>query len=1344
MRWLAAERVDDMAKSLSHTYARILLAALALAMVAIYLFPMATALAEQPEKTGYWEFVKDWTDKTENDPTNPDYACTLEGSASAGFHAKEVVVKDGYRFSYTNLDERAHKGTSCKGEFGEVTITYSPLPSARLEAGQKLAITATVMCNTVAHVVGVSHQAFISWRMDDPESNNYYYLRTDTPAKLLNGGDDLDYIIAGEQMWTQEGKGSGGYSSNMKNRTAVYTTTIPKGGEYEGEDLYIRFEFQGRYGNIRSYYQYRWVDTTPVADGATSGGTNNDTTGDGTTDGGEQDTDSRKDDDSMVLTLSDTGSDEDEEPFTPDGSILQTKETDADFEPGSTSTGFLSEIVEGFGIDGILRLAAIAGVVLIGVATVRNVRRLKGAESKTASGESAPRRSKDDGQKENKEPSKQYRMVFSKDFGNLLRPGAPAREVCVRIEESTDGATFHPNQQLTSVIEVHGLNLDVVGTPVMRGVDMVARISVPRRRVYPTTLLALEDVDSFLASPENQPLLRLIFRGAHGTLINNVKFKLIGDPTIVFVDRNNKPLAIDSHRVDVLMDEKDTECFFVARNFLGRPADEDVRLESSSADLLVRWERDPRLDAANAYGFRAFVRTTRYEPCDYGSWPIQDSHLTVSVSNPKDQELAEAEAGANLWPEGISFDTKLVKPSWVKYDRIVVDTSDYDTERASEYRIPRVDVGICVAYRDRGLGDVHVEAPDVGRQMIRLEGADVTTFDLFAEDPPRLWYDLRLLKNPTSKGDPRTGTLSLQVLFPLVTARPHMEYHGVFHVQFNPDRGLYPEGAAPRHATDLQSGSAYDPSKPSFGNTIHFGVTGLFDDDYDRELYAEKEKIFKLLGTMQLTNLTFADKIFQQYGPESENLRRHLGSYDIQASLGNRAERMIRRLNDFQSVQRLRFIRKELYKEAVWYCENEGGFESTFGWDPLIKAKGLVNGVDHMSYAMYAEFYDTLLSVTQTNRWIADIAFTAWFYRCCGTKATYIEPVATPLKDWFLEYCGQFGLAVWDEKESLQRFTEFFAPERWFDKLAVPALENELLAMFVEHAKTGGVGLLADPRTYTALGLVLCFLFATECRKRSKYNEGTDRDEVDLWGALRDTMRRFTAFTVKTFFAVLIARLFSPSQAVGDGGFAARFTNNTWYQQAKDLIWDKMLKGTLFKDGSMLSSCLEKAKAMIMGIDKDVAATLLLATSDKVVSYETGTEASQNPVPSDDDFDRWVKGLGEVDVLVPASDGMLQAVKLPYFTVVMMVVDIVFESSGIESLEMLQIDYDKVLPADCPHLDRKELIEGLRGIRGKSRAIAEAEADFVATGKASAGERKLPATLGSAGNMSSDLLNMQR
>ena len=1045
--------------------------------------------------------------------------------------------------------------------------------------------------------------------------------------------------------------------------------------------------------------------------------------------------------------LSDVGSDDAEEPFTPDGSILQTKETDADFKPGSTSTGFLSEIVEGFGIDDVLRLAAIAGVVLIGVATVRNVRRLKGAESKTASGETAPRRAKDDGQKEKKEPSKQYRMVFSKDFGNLLRPGAPAREVCVRIEESTDGATFHPNQQLTSAIEVNGLNLDVVGTPVMRGVDMVARISVPRRRVYPNTLLALEDVDSFLASPENQPLLRLIFRGAHGTLINNVKFKLIGDPTIVFVDRNNKPLAIDSHRVDVLMDEKDTECFFVARNFLGRPADEDVRLESSSADLLVRWERDPRLDAANAYGFRAFVRTTRYEPCDYGSWPIQDSHLTVSVSNPKDQELAEAEAGANLWPEGISFDTKLVKPSWVQHDRIVVDTGDYDTGRASEYRIPRVDVGICVAYRDKALGDVHVEAPDVEQKMIRLEGADVTTFDLFAEDPPRFWYDLYLLNGPTSKGDWRTGTLSLQVLFPLVTAKPRTEYHGVFHVQFNPDRGFYREGVASKYVIDLQSGPIYDPSKPSFNNTIHFGVTGLFDDDYDRELYAEKEKIFKLLGTMQLTNLTFADKIFQQYGPESENLRRHLGSYDIQASLGNRAERMIRRLNDFQSVQRLRFIRKELYKEAVWYCENEGGFESTFGWDPLIKAKGLVNGVDHMSYAMYAEFYDTLLSVTQTTRWIFDIAFTGWFYACLNTRATYIEPAITPLKDWVLEYYGQCGLVWFDEEEELKRlefFTDFFALERWLEKWILPALENELLAMFVEHAKTGGVGLLADPRTYAGLGTVLCFLFSVECGKRSRYSKETGKAEVDVWGALRGTMRRFTAFTVKTFFAVLIARLFSPSQAVGDGGFAARFTNNTWYQQAKDLIWDKMLKGTLFKDGSMLSSCLEKAKAMIMGIDKDVAATLLLATSDKVVSYETGTEASQNPVPSDDDFDRWVKGLGEVDVLVPASDGTLQAVKLPYFTVVMIAVDIVFESSGIESLEMLQIDYDKVLPADCPHLDRKELIEGLRGIRGKSRAIAEAEADFVATGKASAGERKLPATLGSAGNMSSDLLNMQR
>ena len=117
--------------------------------------------AAEKKTTGYWKFVKSWDEQTSSlTHSGSNYNETISGSASGGFHDRSEIAADGYRFSYTSLEDRLHEG-SCNGEYGEAVFTFSPLPGATLQSGEKLGITASVSCSTSGHHVGVSGQLMI-------------------------------------------------------------------------------------------------------------------------------------------------------------------------------------------------------------------------------------------------------------------------------------------------------------------------------------------------------------------------------------------------------------------------------------------------------------------------------------------------------------------------------------------------------------------------------------------------------------------------------------------------------------------------------------------------------------------------------------------------------------------------------------------------------------------------------------------------------------------------------------------------------------------------------------------------------------------------------------------------------------------------------------------------------------------------------------------------------------------------------------------------------------------------------------------------------------------------------
>lgn len=1004
-----------------------------------------------------------------------------------------------------------------------------------------------------------------------------------------------------------------------------------------------------------------------------------------------------------------------------EGTTLYTK---ADEDPGSATFGIMGEIVEGFDPTegGLYVVAAVATAVIGGVAYTRYKRRRARKSD----------RQKQDKEQEKKQRPSSYRMVFSKDFGNKLRRGVE-REVRVRIEElkPTDdgGQLVIPNPEMTAAIDPAGKqNLTVVrasfaavrGTdalnPVYGDRDMVVTIMVPKATdllsggqgsTTASTAPLPADVSlprlPRLYSEKDQlpPILSLKYTGKGGTFENQISFQLMDDPEIVFVDRSGAEIARDIRTMDLLMDDAmGTELFLFVRNVASEPKADELKLTPVSSEALRRrrrqllkrkrpgaglpagqalstaCERYPRLDRDGAFAYRVVVRNSVYEPSAYGSWPIDDYGLKIALERPDLDEYAEAELATSIWPEGISFDTSNVKQEWLRSDHIVVDTGDYADTTREDYRIAPAEVGLIVAYKDER-GDVRVTTTDQ-IAFCRLTAADTTTFDLFNAADPRFWYDLRMSKRPAEGCDERMGSLVLQPLFPLVTANPKTEYRGTCELHYNESGQL--EG-------------------PSLTASIHFGITGISDADFKRERDAEIKAIFRLLERMKMSDMSFASSIFEQYGPETETIRRRLGSLEERDSAAKTATQMMREITQIQSVQRLRFIRKALYEEAAWYCEGEGD-----------KIWGM-----QMPYQSMADTYNKLFWFTQTARWGVDIAFVAWWYAALGTKAAYVEPVMSPLKDWVLKYFEQVGLGYADEDELLraQVFEEYFCDySNWYLTVFSPAAEGELLT-FIGNGLSGlGWRAAISPTMLMALGATLCFFFVRGCVKRSKHNEKTGKADIDLYTALKDAMKDFTAFGVKAVLAALIALFFK-----GNGASAAKTVKSIGERASKIPGLDK-LANTKVDLGSYLRLPKWTEMRFSLGqlerasVDMGVVEAFVTATAQKPADVVNDAN-KETPTSAEGSFDAWVKGLGQVEVGVRGADDKLEKVSVPYLTAAALLVDEAFEKSGLETLGCLQVDFGAVLPEEPTYRNRKELIEGFQRMRAKDNRGAEGEERFL-------------------------------
>lgn len=446
--------------------------------------------AGEIKTTGYWKFARSWDEQTSSlTHSGSNYNETISGSASGGFHDRCEIVADGYRYSYTSLEDRLHEG-GCNGEYGEAVFTFSPLPGATLQSGEKLGITASVSCSTSGHHVGVSGQLMIDYTRS-LESNSYTYFKTEV--------DTGNYVIVPEQIEQKEGKRGGSHWDRIGNISDTYYTIIPS-GKKSGDSLFIRFHFNAYETRIDSIYQYEWIDTTPVAAHA------EDT---GNTDGAED-----------IGNADDTGKDD----VTADSSVPEEETSVAEEGENAEQTGDIFQTITQFADEetGEDNGAGIITAIIIGVGGA-----LAAAGALSSSGGN-----KDGGADQKRQKS--YKMKVYKGFGDSIRKGAKPVTVWARIVEAIDGEDIN-RPELSEKIIVSGSDMNVKDAG-MENTYRGAEVSIPADSEVQTATLTFT------------------YNGEGGVFRNNIIFKVIGEPEIVFCSvREDKRLIPDGGEEVILI-----------------------------------------------------------------------------------------------------------------------------------------------------------------------------------------------------------------------------------------------------------------------------------------------------------------------------------------------------------------------------------------------------------------------------------------------------------------------------------------------------------------------------------------------------------------------------------------------------------------------------------------------------------------------------------------------------------------------------------------------------------------------------------------------------------------------
>ena len=907
---------------------------------------------------------------------------------------------------------------------------------------------------------------------------------------------------------------------------------------------------------------------------------------------------------------------------------------------------------------------------------------------------------------EEQKPPKQYSMVYSKDFGDKLRPGGGTQQVRVRIEESLpNGMGFVPNRQMTSEIQARGVQNLGVADSYMAGNEKVVSIA------------ALAG-----GATAGQPILELSYVGEGVSIVNRIRFELADEPQIVFVnpgmaapyDVLGGDGASDKNRTttELLMDDYiGSDVHFAATNFLSKP--DELLITPADPGLSVTYERYAKPSRPDDFMFKLCVESTMVCESPYGRWPAESSIDIVAFN--EDGERAEATVDVHLWPNGMFFDTHQIHNYRVWDDCVFVDTNDILLSPASSYNIEGAVLEVGVAYRNSE-GTLVVDKPNEpgDGSYLRLNPVDDYRDAPLSPEDSRIWYLLTYEHRPVYNAGgrlellDRLGTLTLTPLMPMVSSGQR-ECRG---------------------SVEL----VYEDGERHIAGAVTYCFAGIDAKMHDADLKTERERIFRLLAAYKLEDWTRVDAALSKYGLAAEREMQRLGTAEDQRQAAENGAKLVGSIAHIQSPRRLRFMRQMVYEAA-----------------------DLAIAHDKIEAEYEAKKFDVLYSAALTVRWADDIAFSAWWYALCGpTAGAYVEALMTPLKDWVVGFLDILGLCMFDD-EAIVPTEDYFTWDSYYEKVFIPSIENEFFAVVTSAFATGGISLVANPVAWGCLGAAVCFFFWKNIDKNTKKDPVSGKTEFDLWGCLKAATKDISIFGIKAVFSIVLARYFSARAASRNAKpqmdpdviLDARAEQA---RQAKKAIEDSMngfqkaLNWVDEKSGDAMGKVIDTVdgigdgfvnatERIGAGFGKRFELEHLLGGSDNMRFYEqpigqnamdeiwqafydatfqkvVGVARDYSPDGGGDmgsSFDSWMRSLGNVEVAAKGPDGepllgpdgKPRVTWVPYLTFVSMWVDWLFERCGLN----VQIDFSGTLPDEPDYKQYDQLIEDFEKMgKGKNEA----------------------------------------
>lgn len=820
-----------------------------------------------------------------------------------------------------------------------------------------------------------------------------------------------------------------------------------------------------------------------------------------------------------------------------------------------------------------------------------------------------------------------------------------------------------------------------------------------------------------------------------------------------------------------------------------------ARLELTP-DILPFFEGDK---AVPYFQVRVMCPTKERSP--YGAWPVTVQLPIRVVGDVEEGDVAEATVTLLLWPEGIFFDTSIAYelPTRMRLpdDRVVVDTTIEWSRQFDDYRLRTSYIGIGAAYKVAG-GIVEVQAlnydPDrskyqgaqdivgaeIGTRWTRLTPANEASKRVLDDNDPRIWYDLRMTlgvymtTTPTAEGlapieasslvkdEPnarqrvsiahqlssrRRGIYSLparvsfaevEPLMPLLVEDTSVEFRGELFVEHWRE-GIDREHGVPSGAPRLGL---------MCGSTLTVSFTGMVEGPYMDEREQLIRDINRLLAVFRSHDFRRTQWVFAKYGLRAERVRQRLGSEERIYATGMSTDALLGEITYIQSVQRLRFIRQSIFEVGIEYVRGEGEHIPWLFGDLSTSVKTyLKNELDiedpGLSYAELASFYDLNLAFWEKARWAVDLAFTCWWYRLVGKNGGYVEAIATPIKNWVLDWVGEAALSYTDDEYRIDPDKSFTPKRLWelFDEI----IENELLNVFVSslvHAD-GRLATEALRKGLNALGVAWCFFLYVHVKKNLRRNPATGLNELDLWEALKGATKDCTLFGLKAVISIVIAWIFgkfasrnmraatAPEKKIADSvsSFRSRTLKEDalwWHEKAKGWFgtasetWKDLGRGVqtrldspLFTerdlhwevigtDGEALPIYnpldVTKRNEIWQGV---IDSTVQKTITDKDMSYTRDVQDKGWTEP----FAEWYRGLGTCDVAIPDFQGKpVLYIRMPFGDLISLMVDWLFDHWDFsETFERISEAYYGM--GEPEYIKHPELVDKMRDIPKAEREV---------------------------------------